>query len=158
MLSLKTFKIIVDSTPLISIDFIVRNKIGQVLLGKRTNSPARGFWFVPGGRVLKNETLESAFQRLKKSELGKARIDCKFKGIYQHMYDDSFVGSYVSTHYIVLAYEMLFDTAAIEELPTEQHSNYKWFSESELLESTYVHQYTKWYFQSNTAADAAFTI
>ncbi|MBJ6922853.1 GDP-mannose mannosyl hydrolase, partial [Vibrio cholerae] len=42
-----TFKTVVASTPLVSMDLIVRNRYGQVLLGLRTNRPAQGFWFVP---------------------------------------------------------------------------------------------------------------
>ncbi|HGU2589280.1 TPA: NUDIX domain-containing protein, partial [Escherichia coli] len=47
------FATIVRSTPLISIDLIVENEFGEILLGKRINRPAQGYWFVPGGRVLK---------------------------------------------------------------------------------------------------------
>lgn len=50
-LSQEDFATVVRSTPLISIDLIVENERGEFLLGKRTNRPAQGFWFVPGGRV-----------------------------------------------------------------------------------------------------------
>ena len=50
-LSQQAFATVVESTPLISIDLIVENEQGEILLGKRTNRPARGYWFVPGGRV-----------------------------------------------------------------------------------------------------------
>ena len=55
MLPLSTFKTVIASTPLISIDLVIKNNTGRILLGKRTNRPAQGFWFVPGGRVLKDE-------------------------------------------------------------------------------------------------------
>ena len=45
------FATVVRSTPLVSLDFIVENSRGEFLLGKRTNRPAQGYWFVPGGRV-----------------------------------------------------------------------------------------------------------
>src|SRR5687767_7562775 len=35
---------IIEATPLVSIDLIIRNAQGQVLLGKRLNRPAQGFW------------------------------------------------------------------------------------------------------------------
>ena len=54
------FATVVRSTPLVSLDFIVENSRGEFLLGKRTNRPAQGYWFVPGGRVQKDETLEAA--------------------------------------------------------------------------------------------------
>ena len=89
----ETFKSIIQHTPLISIDLIVRNEQGHVLLGKRVNAPAKGYWFVPGGRVRKNETLDDAFVRLVREELGiesgVTRADAKFLGVYEHFYDDN---------------------------------------------------------------------
>ncbi|WP_156484218.1 NUDIX domain-containing protein, partial [Kluyvera intermedia] len=69
-LSQQAFATVVESTPLISIDLIVENEQGEILLGKRTNRPAQGYWFVPGGRVQKDESLADAFARLTEAELG----------------------------------------------------------------------------------------
>jgi len=105
----KVFKSVVASTPLISIDLIVRNNQGKILLGKRTNRPAQGYWFVPGGRILKNEAIEQAFKRLLIVELGLdfSGVKASFIGTYQHFYDDNFFNSTFSTHYVVLAYKMI---------------------------------------------------
>jgi colanic acid biosynthesis protein WcaH len=43
------FSTVIKSTPLVSIDLVVKNNRGQTLLGQRLNKPAKGFWFVPGG-------------------------------------------------------------------------------------------------------------
>ena len=86
------FATVVRSTPLVSLDFIVENSRGEFLLGKRTNRPAQGYWFVPGGRVQKDETLEAAFERLTMAELG-LRLPItagQFYGVWQHFYDDNF--------------------------------------------------------------------
>lgn len=80
------FATVVRSTPLVSLDFIVENSRGEFLLGKRTNRPAQGYWFVPGGRVQKDETLEAAFERLTMAELG-LRLPItagQFYGVWQH--------------------------------------------------------------------------
>ena len=151
-LSSTDFKMIVKSTPLVSIDLIVRDSEGNLLLGKRTNRPAKGFWFVPGGRVLKDESFESAFKRLIKEELGLNTAESKFKGIYQHFYDDNFSSDDFTTHYLVLAYEINFN-GDLALLPLDQHSTYKWFSESELNTSEQVHKHSKWYFQENKQVD-----
>ena len=85
------FATVVRSTPLVSLDFIVENSRGEFLLGKRTNRPAQGYWFVPGGRVQKDETLEAAFERLTMAELG-LRLPItagQFYGVWQHFYDDN---------------------------------------------------------------------
>lgn len=123
----ETFKSVIQHTPLISIDLIVRNEQGEVLLGKRVNAPAKGYWFVPGGRVRKNETLDDAFVRLVKEELGIesgiTRADAKFLGVFEHFYDDCVFDDEVSTHYIVLGYEV---KSEIGNLISQQHNLWKW--------------------------------
>ena len=61
---------IIEFVPLVSIDLILKDRQGQVLLGKRANRPARGYWFVPGGRIRKNEKIADAISRISRSELG----------------------------------------------------------------------------------------
>ncbi|MFA0052397.1 GDP-mannose mannosyl hydrolase [Vibrio breoganii] len=146
-LELDTFKTVVESTPLVSIDLIVRNSDGQVLLGERTNRPAQGFWFVPGGRILKDEAFEAAFKRLTSVELGVelSLSSASFLGAYEHHYSDNFSGDEFSTHYVVLGYEVTLDLE-LSELPSEQHGAYRWWDVVELLGSELVHQNTKDYF------------
>ena len=155
MLPLETFKTVIRSTPLVSIDLIVRNSEGKILLGKRTNRPAKGDWFVPGGRVLKDETLEDAFNRLIHVELGLLNTTSSFKGVYQHFYDDNFSEDLFTTHYVVLADEIEFN-GALASLPIEQHAEYKWLDENDLLVNDKVHIHTKWYFQKDKQADKPF--
>jgi colanic acid biosynthesis protein WcaH len=161
MLPLDTFKTVIASTPLISIDLIVRNKLQQVLLGRRINKPAQGYWFVPGGRIFKNEPVRDAFKRLLKTELGVDELkinthNSAFKGIYQHFYTDNVAGSNFSTHYIVLAYGIEVE-CFLDILPKDQHCNYKWLSEKAILIDDRVHKHTKWYFKKGGNADASFT-
>ncbi|MDF4907686.1 GDP-mannose mannosyl hydrolase, partial [Vibrio parahaemolyticus] len=47
-LSKQRFSQVIESTPLVSIDLVIEDESGQVLLGERLNRPAQGFWFVPG--------------------------------------------------------------------------------------------------------------
>ena len=155
MLPLTTFKTVIASTPLISIDLVVKNGEGKILLGKRTNRPAQGFWFVPGGRVLKDEQLDKAYVRLLKTELSFNKCEAKFLGVYQHFYTDNVTEDNFTTHYIVLAYELTFN-GSIMKLPNEQHNEYRWYKESELLNHNEVHNHTKWYFQKEKEADKTF--
>ncbi|MFT5705902.1 MAG: colanic acid biosynthesis protein WcaH [Oceanospirillaceae bacterium] len=144
----KTFETVIDSTPLISIDLVVKNQQGQALLGFRTNRPAQRYWFVPGGRIQKNESIKSAFKRLCLHELGlTCSIDqADFLGAFEHFYDDSVFSEHVSTHYVVLGYEIVVEEALLK-LPTEQHSQYQWFDVNVLLIQNNVHKHSKWYFQ-----------
>ncbi|RLL35845.1 GDP-mannose mannosyl hydrolase [Acinetobacter cumulans] len=143
----ETFKSVIQHTPLISIDLIVRNEQGEVLLGNRVNAPAKGYWFVPGGRVRKNETLDNAFVRLVREELGiesgVTRADAKFLGVFEHFYDDCVFEKNISTHYIVLGYE-IFVKNKIRKY--KQHSAYIWETENQLKLNKEVNYFTKSYF------------
>jgi colanic acid biosynthesis protein WcaH len=159
MLDDATFKTIIDSTPLISIDLVVRDAEGRVLLGQRLNRPAQGFWFVPGGRILKGESLGSAFRRLTLVELGTEIniADARYLGLYEHFYDDSIYtneskGVEISTHYVVNGFEVVLTSAkdlTTNNLPAEQHDAYQWFLEEELMASGKVHVHSKWYFDKD---------
>ena len=135
---------IIDATPLVSVDLIIKNHKKEVLLGKRVNRPAQGYWFTLGGRVLKNETIQSAIKRIGKLELD-IIIDTnpKFIGVFEHLYEDSIFDD-VSTHYVNLAYEI--EVSGLEDLPEDQHNDYRWFGLEELIQSNEVHTYVKDYF------------
>lgn len=145
----ETFSLVVRSTPLVSIDLVIENAQGQTLLGLRNNRPAQGFWFVPGGRVLKGESLKDAFLRLCQDEVGlEVNIeDAVPLGSYEHFYDDSVFGESITTHYVVLAYKIKTEQM-LTSLPKLQHSDYAWFTNREILEGESVHKHTKWYFTS----------
>lgn len=150
------FTRVIANTPLVSIDLVVKNSQGQFLLGWRKNRPAKNFWFVPGGRIQKNERLDDAFLRLTEAELGQriAMKDAQWKGLYEHFYDD-FVFSdetdeQVSTHYVVLAFEVTLDSDDIE-LPMGQHTDYRWATADEILADEKVHKHSRWYFENTCA-------
>ncbi|ASU23339.1 GDP-mannose mannosyl hydrolase [Vibrio qinghaiensis] len=148
MLEINTFKNVIKSTPLISIDLIVRNSSGEILLGYRNNRPAQGYWFVPGGRILKDERIRDAFSRLTGNELGKCYeiSQFKFQGVFEHLYNDNFSSTDFTTHYIVLGYNILLDHD-LKCLPREQHCDYRWWSINDLMDSIEVHENTKAYFR-----------
>ena len=144
MLDDTTFKIVVDSAPLISIDILLR-KGDKVLLGKRINKPAQGYFFSTGGRINKGETINKATTRIAKDELNiELKLMPEFIGVFEHFYDDSMYED-VSTHYVNLAYE--YEVEEVLSLPTEQHNEYQWFTVNELLKSKQVHKYVKDYFK-----------
>ena len=142
----KTFLQVIDATPLVSIDLLIRNHLGEVLLGKRSNRPAKGFWFVPGGRIRKNETLKQALTRISAGELGLTIEEAKLLGAFDHIYPDNFAGTTgVNTHYVVLAFEHQL-RAGEQVRPDAQHSQLRWWNIEEVQESSDVHENTKAYF------------
>ena len=139
---------VVRSAPLISIDLIFQNSADRYLLGLRNNSPAQGTWFVPGGRILKDESLDSAKRRLSKTEIGTEVAPERFSfiGVFEHFYSDNTFGiDGFGTHYVVLAFHCELESVHLDR-SFEQHSKFKWFSKKEILRSNQIHAYTKAYF------------
>ena len=139
---------IIKATPLVSVDLIITNSVHEVLLGKRVNRPARNYWFVPGGRIRKNETIEQAIARVSKVEVGRD-LSCSVKrllGVYEHIYWDNFLNAAgINTHYVVLAF-LIGLQQEIEFMPDKQHSSLQWWEVDKLLKDPNVHQNTKAYF------------
>lgn len=147
-LSEDDFLTVVSHTPLISIDLVVRNRAGEVLLGLRKNEPAKGYWFVPGGRIYKGERLENALHRICREELGHigGGEHPAFIGIFEHFYDTNFAQRPgVTTHYIVLGYQLSW-TSEDMSFNRAQHHAYQWVDVETLLARDDIHPNTKMFF------------
>lgn len=143
---------LVDAMPLVSVDLLLRDGAGRVLLGRRLNRPAQGFLFVPGGRILKGEPIADALARIVRRELGPQVPVTGWTsgGIYEHFYDDNFAGApAVSTHYVVLPHALRLASAAPAIECDDQHDQMLWLPVAELLARDDVHPYSKAYFRSN---------
>ncbi len=148
MLDEQSFLQVVSNTPLVSIDLVIQNKQGEVLLGRRKNRPAHSYWFVPGGRIRKNERLSTAFERLCAEELQFALSfsEASLLGVYEHLYEDNFAGEAgIDTHYVVLAYAITVEQIPPVEL-LQQHDAQDWWNVKDLLKAGDVHANTKAYF------------
>ena len=140
---------IIKATPLVSIDLIIRNPSEKVLLGKRINRPAKGYWFVPGGRIIKNETIVHALKRISLTEMGQdlSTEAHSLLGAYDHIYEDNFLNvDGINTHYVVLAFSILLQQE-IDVNPDEQHTDLQWWEIDKLLKDPTVHHNTKAYFR-----------
>lgn len=120
----ETWHDIVEHVPIVSVDLIVRHG-GGVVLGKRTNRPGRGEWFVPGGRVRKDEPLDAATHRIAEQELGvDVRIEDRL-GVYEHLWDESEFDDVATKHY--LANGVVVRPTADRLAPDDQHSDLRVF-------------------------------
>lgn len=121
---------IVNNIPIVSVDLVVECPDG-IVLGQRSNEPAKGEWFVPGGRVKKGESLEEAVHRVAMEELG---VDIKISeklGVFEHFYETSEVGGekhYVAHGFRVWTEDVGFksdtqhgELATFEEVPQDLH-------------------------------------
>ncbi len=144
------FKFVCKNTPLVALDFICLDPQGRVLLGRRRSSPARGSWFVPGGRIMKNETLPSALHRISIAELGIPinMGDVSLRGIYEHIYKENhFDEPYWGTHYISIALD-LHHWLTLSP-PRGQHDEYEYIKPEKLRDTKDVHPYVLMYFEDS---------
>lgn len=152
MLDRQAFLSVVDLAPLVAVDLVLVRNFREVLLGLRRNRPAQDFWFVPGGRILKNEKISEALVRVSEAELRlgdeirSGELCPRLIGSFEHFYPDCFAGDCdVSTHYVVLGHRV--DVPGDFKLPLAdaQHAEFRWWPIDEALEAAAVHRYTKDY-------------
>lgn len=110
--------IIVRHVPIVSVDLLVRYD-GGILFGKRTNEPAKGEWFIPGGRVQKGETRHNAVHRVASGELDISVDIVESLGAFEHIYDCSDVAEVEKKHYLANGY--VVDVANGEPKTDDQH-------------------------------------
>lgn len=146
-------------TQVVSVDLIVKNSEGKILVGKRKNRPAQNYYFVPGGRIYKNETIPKGIERLLEMELGVHGKKCSynFMCISDHIYDDNFLGGVteakqsVGTHYVCIGIEVdLLGQYIDEKVFSDQHSDIKWLTTDELQNREDVHKNTKLYINNES--------
>lgn len=155
-LSESDFLQVVENAPLVALDILLQDTASEkFLVGYRTNDPAKDTWFVPGGRIYKDETMTAALERIFKEELGITQYTGAYQvmGVSDHMYDTCFYKadpSYTNTHYVVIAVKVQVDKSLVRyHKMMEQHSDCKWMSVLELLHHPDVHSYTKRHFHTN---------
>lgn len=135
----ETWETVVRMVPIVSVDLVVHHD-GGVVLGKRTNEPAKGEWFVPGGAVHKHERLRDAVGRIAQEELGVSVTIERKLGAYEHFYDAADVEDAGGKHYVPLAFEVRTDDRTLT--PDDQHADIRVFEPPlEIDLHPYVHDY-----------------
>lgn len=140
---------VVSNVPIPSVDLLVRTDDG-VLLARRQNEPAKGEWFVPGGRVQKGETLHEAVQRVAREELGVNVVVEQEIGAYDHLYAESDVPDSGGKHYVAHGYVVTPESEVFEL--DAQHDRARVFAEDDLPK---LHKYVKNYVDDVNFIDIA---
>jgi len=154
-LSIADFSAACAALPLVSIDLVLTNTQGELLLGLRNNAPARGCWFTPGGRIRKNEPQADARLRVAHDELGlpAAVMDRAIPmGSWDHFYPDSAFDPQVSTHYVNLPLWLALTQGEEQQLRLpqgdgEQHARWQWLALDQAAVDASVHAYVQVYAQ-----------
>lgn len=152
-LSQEVFSNAVNALPLVSVDFCLTDAAGRLLLGRRNNAPAKGWWFTPGGRIRKNEALREALSRVADEELGlppAALSRAVLMGAWDHFYSDSAFAADISTHYVNLPHRLPLSESEISALRLpqgagQQHACWQWLPLSQAAQEASVHPYVQVY-------------
>jgi len=113
---LTLYELITDSIPIPSVEAII-SKGNSLLFLRRQNSPAKGQWWFPGGRIRKGETLEGALYREVKEETGLEVIKSELVNVYSIMFN--------GRHDISIAY--LCKCKGFKIILNNEHSEYRYF-------------------------------
>lgn len=121
----KTYTTLVKYGPVPCVDFVLVHQ-GKFLMGFRSNKPAQNQWWLPGGRIWKNETLEKAALRKAKEETGMQVKVVKFLLNDETIFKNSSIPG-ISYHSINTVF--LVKPLAGERLSGDwQHKELQWFS------------------------------
>ena len=125
------YKEILDSMPICCADIIIHYN-NKVLLVKRKNHASKGEWWIPGGRVLKNEKLKDAALRKIKQETGLSNFELKEETTVHEYFskDGIFPDLKTGTHNIgVIFIASIKDNQEIKL--DNQGSEFKWIDKIE---------------------------
>ena len=109
------FEQIKKSIPLPCVDLLILFQ-GKLLLGLRNNEPGKNIWFLPGGRILLNESLESSVSRILFKETGLTTKKINQVGAMSHFWPQL---STVTVYYTVIV-------TSDNIILNNEHSTYKW--------------------------------
>lgn len=117
----QTYKDILKVMPICCVDLVITYN-NKFLLVKRAKEPAKGQWWLPGGRIWKNEKIKKAALRKAREETG---LDCEFVkelGVNEGIFSEGPFGFGVHTIGVVCLLEAKTDKVKMDS----NHTEYKW--------------------------------
>ncbi len=90
LLSLEEFKESLRLSPRLVVELVIEETNGKIALVKRTDAPFEGYWHLPGGFLLKGESLSDCAVRIAKKEVGLDinGKESKFLGLFENIDSD----------------------------------------------------------------------
>lgn len=142
MIPQKLYSKIREHMPIPCMDFVLYHK-GKVLLTLRTQEPAKGQWWVQGGRIFKHETFAQALQRLAKREIGYEIKVIRQIGAYEFHSDAANFDVKTGTHDVAVVYLAVPKDKNFSISLDETHSKYRWTDRIENDLQPYVKEVLK---------------
>lgn len=122
------YKKILENVPIPCVDLVVHHK-GKVLLLLRNDEPAKGKWWLPGGRVHKNEKLKDAAFRKVREETGLNVSVEKRIGVYETMFGKSPFGTGV--HNVTVGFLVKVTDKKLQIRLDRTSKNFRWIDNLE---------------------------
>jgi len=125
------------NTPALTVDCVIHDPTGRVLLIRRKNEPFKGAFALPGGFVDIGETVEAACRREVREETGLEVSDLELVGVYSDPARDP-RGHTVSTVFLatqpMTAAPVAGDDAAAAEWVADWRTHRLAFDHAQILE------------------------
>jgi colanic acid biosynthesis protein WcaH len=138
----KIYKESIKSLPICSVDVLFFNKEkNRILLFKRSNNPAKGWYYSPGGRLWKNKDFAEMAKIQMKKEL-EINIDKKklFGGLVMTEKFRNSVFSGIGTHNVNIFFGYILKEKEKEDIILDsQHEKFQWMK----LDDKRIHPYVR---------------
>lgn len=116
------YQTIVKKVPIFCIDFLIRCE-DKILLLKRNENPLKGHYWIIGGRLLFQENIKDAAERIQRREIGRDFKNYKLIGFSNYKYPN--LSDSRALHTPTLLYEVQVKKIFSPNID-ETHTHYKW--------------------------------
>jgi colanic acid biosynthesis protein WcaH len=125
-LSAEDYRKFLSTMPIVCVDCLVMNDRGEYLLVKRRNEPLKDEFWVPGGRLHKNERLADAVHRKMREEIGVEVEIVDQLGYFEEFFERTAEGAEGGAHSICFLF--LVRAKSDDIRLDEQSSEWGWFA------------------------------
>lgn len=133
------FNTIRKSLPICCIDLLFIDFDNRVLLMRRSNHPAKGYLWFPGGRLYKDETIDEAISRKSVEETSIAPISSSFLDIQETIFPSCSFHPF-SIHTINLCYLIKWSGDPTDAVINDsQHSDLVWLPIIDVVSRDDIH-------------------
>lgn len=114
-----------EKMPLACVDLVIAHE-GKILLIKRTQNPAKGEWWTPGGRIFKNEKAEDAAKRKALEETGLKVKIVKPLGFFQYFSNTGYFREVESGAHCITCAFLVEPEGEVKVNLDETSGSFKW--------------------------------
>lgn len=128
--------------PIVCVDTVVFSD-GKIFLVSRADEPEKGQWWFPGGRIIRDERLSAASQRITKGETGIDINRIQYLGYDETAFSTDPFGHGCGTHTVNFVFSArAAELALFNIILDDNHVTYSTFSFEEIYQSN-MHPYIK---------------